>query len=320
MPKYVISAVTLLILACFDTAGAAESAPAPDTAAEEQAIHHTLEGFTNAFNRGDAAGMSQAFTAQAEFIDEEGTGLQGREAIRQLFEQYFAENQGAKLQLVLDGIRLVTPQVALEDGESTVTIVEKDLQTVRRYAAVFAKEGDKWLLASLREFPQADEFPTASEQLKALEWIIGDWVDESGDAVVATSCRWSDDGNYLLRDFNVKLAGQDALSGTQRIGVDPLTGRIKGWVFDSQGGHGETCWTANGDQWLVSATGVTADGEEASSTYLLKPQGKDRVLFKAMNRVVGQQVEPDIEVTLVRKPPAPADASGTSQPAKTLAR
>ena len=96
--------------------------------------------------------------------------------------------------------------------------------------------------------------------------------------------------------------GKELLTGTQRITVDPLTGTVKGWSFDSAGGYGESTWTKNGDSWLVRGTGVTSDGDVAAATYLIKPLAKDRIELKTMHKVVGDTVEADSTAILVRKP------------------
>jgi uncharacterized protein (TIGR02246 family) len=275
------------------------------TAAEEKAIRLTLEEFVKAFNANDAPALAATFTADAEYIDDGGNGVRGRTEIEKLFRRFFANNKGAQLQLSLDDVRLVTPTVALQDGESVVTLPARGAQSARQYGTVFAKQDQKWFLASVREFPETDDKPAPAERLKELEWLVGDWVDEGGDAVVAISCRWADDRKALVRDYSIKVKGKDALTGTQRLGVDPLTDQIKGWAFDSAGGHGETTWIKDGAQWLVKATAVTADGEAASATYVLKPLAKDRISWKTMHRVVGNRVDPDLEVIVVRKPPPP---------------
>ena len=45
----------------------------------------------------------------------------------------------------------------------------------------------RWLVASIRELPDKDL--SHHERLKELEWLVGDWVEETEDAVVATSVR-----------------------------------------------------------------------------------------------------------------------------------
>ena len=89
---------------------------------------------------------------------------------------------------------------------------------------------------------------------------MGDWVNESQAAVVATTCRWAKGGNFLDREFTMKTEGQPVLSGTQRIGWDPLKRQFKTWIFDSEGGHGEGYFTHTGNQWVVKVEGVGQDG------------------------------------------------------------
>jgi hypothetical protein len=118
---------------------------------------------------------------------------------------------------------------------------------------------------------------------------------------VNTTVKWSADKSHLVREFSVLQQGKELLTGTQRIAVDPLTGSVKGWSFDSAGGYGESTWTKNGDQWLIRGTAVTPDGDAAAATYILKPLTKDRLELKTMHKVVGDTVEADATSILVRK-------------------
>ena len=36
------------------------------------------------------------------------------------------------------------------------------------------------------------------------------------------------------------------------IGYDPVKGRLRSWVFDSEGGFGEGSWRQEGNKWLWS--------------------------------------------------------------------
>jgi hypothetical protein len=42
-------------------------------------------------------------------------------------------------------------------------------------------------VASIRESPS--ETPSAHDRLGELEWMLGDWVDESADAVILSTCK-----------------------------------------------------------------------------------------------------------------------------------
>lgn len=306
MPSRRLAVPSLLLLAgfaggiVFGIGGHQPPAAAPANP-DQAAVHKVLETLANGFNAGDAKAAAAAFAPTAEFVDDDGNRAEGAAAIEALLAKFFAANKGAKLALTPDGVRTVAPGVALEDGESVVTVPDKGTQSTRRYAMTYAKLDGNWKIVSIREYPEVDELVPAAEAMKALEWIIGEWVDEGEDAVLTVSCKWSTDKSYILRDFSVRQQGREVLAGTQRIGVDPLTGLIRGWSTDTAGGYGETTWTRNGDSWLVRGTGVTADGEPAAATNLLKPIGKDRIEWKVMHKVVSDTVEPDSTTILVRK-------------------
>ena len=82
--------------------------------------------------------------------------------------------------------------------------------------------------------------------------MVGEWIDDGGNVVVRSSCRWSDDGNFLLQEFNLQIGEREAQRVTQRIGWDPLAKRIRSWVFDSDGGFGESVWARDGDAWIIN--------------------------------------------------------------------
>ena len=121
-----------------------------------------------------------------------------------------------------------------------------------------------------------------------------------------TSCKWSEDGNFLIRYFTMKTQGQPVLSGTQRIGWDAVKHQFKMWVFDSEGGFGDGYFTRDGDRWLIKAEGVRQDGHPASATNIITRLGKDRMSWQSVDRTLGGGAIPGIsEFTVVRKPPDP---------------
>jgi hypothetical protein len=92
---------------------------------------------------------------------------------------------------------------------------------------------------------------------------------------------------------------------SQRIGWDPVAKRIRSWVFDSEGGFGESLWARDGDSWIIKATGVRPDGKIASATNVFVPAGKDAYVWRSRDRIIGDEVSPPMEVKVVRKPPQP---------------
>ncbi len=130
-----------------------------------------------------------------------------------------------------------------------------------------------WSPAPATWCPTTDVIPI-SERLKPLEFLIGDWVDESEEAMIAGSYRWGEGRKFLTHEFTVKRAGSPLLKGTQRIGWDPLRHTIMSWTFDSRGGHGEGTWTWDRNHWLIKMQGVSAAGQPSSATAFLTPLGR----------------------------------------------
>ena len=289
------------------SATVAESVKAddPNASPDETAVHKALEEFVVAFNAGDAKKLAASLTENAEYIDDESNRVQGSAEIGDLLSKYFTANKGAKIQITPDGARSVAPGVVVEDGESVITVPDKKTQSVRKLTLIYAKIAGIWKIASVREYPEESEVMTPEERLQELSWFIGEWVDEGGDALVTNVVRLSPDKTHLMRDFTVMQEGEELLKGMQWIGVDPLTGNIKGWSFDTAGGRSENTWAKTGNDWLVRSTGVTSDGDESGATFIFKPVGKDRIELKVMHKVVGGTVEADSTAIMVRKAPSP---------------
>jgi hypothetical protein len=172
---------------------------------------------------------------------------------------------------------------------------------------IYARRDGRWLVAGEREYP--GEEPSIRDRLKEMEWLLGDWVDESEEAVILTTCRYTPDRAFLLREIRIEVGGKDVMTGTQRIGWDPEARQFKSWEFDSEGGHGEGLWArAGAARWLVKARCVLADGRVATATHHVGADRGDAIRWKTTDRTVGDEALPDIaEYVLVRRPPGPKE-------------
>jgi uncharacterized protein (TIGR02246 family) len=283
------------------SAGAAETQK-PDNKSDEAAIRAAVESYVAAYNRGDAKAVADHWSDTADWVSPSGERFQGRQAIQQEMESLFAESKGLKIEVKDPTVRLVSPDVALEEGTVRV-VLPGEAPSDSTYIAVHAKKNGRWKLESVRETSLPE--PDPHEQLKQLEWMVGEWVDESPTETVEHRCHWSKDGHYLLGEFVVQWEGLPAMKGDLRIGWDPLTKQIKSWVFDSEGGYAEGYWTRLGEGWIVKMTGVRSDGSTASATNSYVPLRRDQYRYSSVDRIVGGQSEPDQTVTIVRKPPQP---------------
>lgn len=283
---------------------AASGVASEKISADEQAIRATGETFAKAYSEHDAKAVAAHFTVDAEYVDQEGMMVVGRPAIEASLATFFTENPDCWLKLNIVTIRLVSPGVAIEDGTTSVGRAEGALAEHGRYTAVHVKTGGKWLTASTRDYALKVGRQHAG-QLQQLDWLVGNWVDEGDDSIVDFSCQVVDNGNFLLREFTVKIAGQAAISGSQRIGWDPLTGKLRAWTFDSEGGYGVGIWRHDGDRWIYKSTGITADGQAASGTSIYTLVSGHEMTWQAIDREIDGVRLPDTdEYTLVRAPPS----------------
>ncbi len=271
-------------------------------ATTDAAIRESAKKLAAAFNAGKADEVAGMFLPKGELIDEAGTVYQGTQEIKELLAAFFQKFPGTKLALNIESIRQVGP-VAIDEGTRTMTVPDSDLKSQFRYIAVWAKGDLGWRLASFRDFAD-DSLPTAHENLQSLSWLVGDWINEGADGKVAISYRWSDDKNFLLGEFQVLGSDGAIRKSTQRIGWDPSLGRIRSWLFDADGGFAEGQWTVVDDGAVIKASSVNPDGTTASVTMNVMNKDKDRFTIEGTDRVVGDLLEDDFEITVTRRPPA----------------
>ena len=297
-------AIALALYAARD-ARAQEAKPSPD----EAAIHQAAIAFVDAYNAKDAAAISALFAEKARVETADGEVVEGIEKIKAGFEGVFKSEPDAQLSLTMDSLIFLTPDVAIEQGATEFFPDGETLTTRSKYLVAHLKKDGKWKMVSARTM--GEETVSNYEYLRQLKFMVGDWIDEDPDSVVEAKIDFDEEKNFLIHDFNVRRGRDIVQKGTHRIGWDPQAKRIRGWVFDSQGGFGETSWDEVDGSWVVKSTGVTADGNSGTATRTLTPEG-DRIRVRISDRIANGQRVPDIEFMMVRKPPKPVTASATS--------
>jgi len=302
-----ICACILVVLLC-------SRAPSDDKASDKnsEVVKKALAALSAAFNAHDAKAIGELFTQSGEFISGDDDVFEGREAITKEFAALFENKQKNKIELTAEDIREISPGILTVECVASFPAGEDSEAAEVDFVALLVKQSDaRWLLASVRsEGERSLRSPHA--HLKRLEWLLGEWVDESDESTMHTNSRWSDDGHFILTDFAIHVAGRKAMSGTQRIGWDGSLDKFKSWVFDSEGGHSEGIWTEIDDRWVVKATGVRPDGEACSATHTYERKGADAYLFSVTDRIVGDESQPDFTATVVRKPPEPERPAGVA--------
>ncbi len=295
--------VLAVILALAGLLGSSVPLRAEDTVAgqnEEQAIRKAAQDYLTAVARGDAKALAEYWTADGDLVDESGHASPAKQIIAQV-QQATGQPARAPVSIQDSKIRFVAPNVALEDG-STQTEGPNG-KVSGRFLAVWVKQEGKWRLASLRE--ARNDASAAESALAGLDELAGQWSGQNDGTIIDIAAEWNPTHTYLLRDLTTTRDGKTLLSGTQRIGWDPLTGTIRAWVFDNSGGRGEATWTRVGKSWLVVGTHLLPNGQQTvtRNTYTLEKE--NTLVWHAQVTLPNGRSLPEATIKLERKSETP---------------
>lgn len=293
-----------ILFICIAMLCGAATTRAADQAADQAAIERAIKSYTAAFNARDAEALAAHWSPEAVYINPlTGSQVEGREAITKEFDAILAELKDTKLAVDVESIRFISPGVAVENGVAKLISADGQPQE-SSYTAIHVKRDGKWLLDRVTE----EEVPVVLshyEQLKELEWMIGDWVDADDQDRIETTCAWTRNKNFITRSFTVSVQGRIDMAGMQVIGWDAAAKQIRSWVFDSDGGVAEGRWTKKDNRWSVATTGTLPDGRKASSVSIITYVDDDQFKWQSVNRTVDGELLPNIdEVAVVRAPAA----------------
>jgi uncharacterized protein (TIGR02246 family) len=283
-----------------------KTAADPANAEEEAAIHKAARAYVAAYAKGDADTVIATWTPDAEFIDDDGKVYRGRETLGPMFTKSLPSYKGYKITGKLTSIRFIKPDVALVDGEQTFTPPRGE-PDVSRFTSVWVKTDGQWRIRSARDLtPEPAGETVAGRRLREFEWLIGDWVGgEADDATVHLKISWALNKAFLLQEYEVKHKQGHSSKVTQLVGWDPVTGQIKSWVFDDQGGYGEALWKRNGNSWSAESTGVLPDGGSGSAVNVMKYRDDNSFIWQSVRREADGQPLPDIEAKFTRQSAKP---------------
>jgi uncharacterized protein (TIGR02246 family) len=286
--------ITPLALGVGLSARPASAAAPGDNANDEAAIKKNAEAFIAAFDKGDAQAVAAFWTPDGDYVDETGRHMKGREEIEKAFAEFFSENKGLKARIHTESLRFVTPDVAIEDGVTSVSEPDGGPPSRARYTVVHVKKDGQWQLSSVRDTPYAP--PSNYEHLKELEWAIGDWANESDKGGAArVSFEWAEGQNFIHGTFTDTFKNIEISGGTQTIGWDPIKKQLRSWTFDEDGGFGEATWTRDGDRWVIKSVLVLPDGKKVAATNIVTHVDADAITWQSKDRTVDGKPVPDIK-------------------------
>jgi uncharacterized protein (TIGR02246 family) len=279
-----------LIAACASVLSFAIAMPLRGQAAESSpdeasAVRAAAEQYFEAVRRGDVEEMRRMWTTDGEYVDASGRVIKAQSLLQDARNAPQGNIKSTDAAAPTSSLRFVTPDVAIEDGTCDLGASGGGSAVNGRFSVVWVKREGHWLLDSVREAVATN--PASGDQLHPLDWLLGEWIGQSGDAVILVSSHWSEGGNYIVRDFVFLSEGDELLTGTQRIGWDPSAGKIKSWMFDSNGGSGEGYWRRDGQRWIVDSEEVMPDGKKASASTIFTPGDANHFVWEVQSAKVG---------------------------------
>ncbi len=284
------------------TAGQAPKTPAAPAAQPEErkpdraAVQKAIDGFAAAFQKGDGKAVAALWTAEGEYVGDDGTTIRGRAALEKDYAEFFAKNPENTLDVDVDSIRFPSRDTAVVEGHFKLRTGKTKELVVSRCSFLYAREDGKWLIAIAREWP-GDGL-----SLRDLEWLIGTWESKRDGVTVSTKYAWTANKSFLRSDFSVTRDGTTS-TGMQMIGKMPSTGGLHTWTFEDEGGIGDTDVTRDGKKWVFAARGSTADGRVLTATNIMTPIDADSFLWQSVGRTLDGEAladQPPIKVTRVK--------------------
>ena len=286
------------------SANCAEEPPSDITGLHQAATH-----FVTAYNNKDAVSIAALFTENGEITDLDAEHvIIGRADIEAHYKEILAAADAPLAAVEVTSVRLVAPNVAVEDGTLHFTPPGKN-EPARSitYAAVLLKSSaGAWQIASTRSLGDV----TGPEgHLGDLESRLkGDWTGQRDGLRMDLAFGWDDSGKFISGELLVTSPDAKPLTTDARFGWDGAKKSIACWTFDSGGGFATATWTPDGDDaWTVRTEGTTADGEAMSANQHLVFESQDTFVWTATERLIDGAKQPDTELRVVRRAPEPAD-------------
>jgi uncharacterized protein (TIGR02246 family) len=267
----------------------------------DEELNMVINNYVAAYSTGDIDQVMGFWAENADFVDIRGRFHEGRDLISALFRRGFAENPGRTLQLNSASRKLLSPNVAMDDG--ILVLSSPDGESVRgRYTVVWSKVDGDWRIRSARDIPIDVELPPDEAQgppLEELAWLVGKWEANTDKYKIKLDCDWTLDKNFLAQTFHVNSSDEDFQVVTY-IAFDPAEGRYRSWFFDSRGGFGSGSWSVSDKVYRVNIVMVVPDGRIGSSVMSWEPVDADTVKWRATEREIGGEILPDTEQSYMR--------------------
>lgn len=296
-----------------DIAPAPKSSSKPSFDPEIAALESLAHRYVTAYNAKAIDDLVALYTIDAELVDEIDARVAiGNEGIRAFYEAAFTATPTRQISLEVLSVRQLAENVVVEEGLAHFSGEDREIEeSVVSYSAILVKGQDNtWKIASSREI---ETMRFESDPLEEILPLVGDWTFQGDQVQMDLSLYLSNSGRFIMGSAVVTTAADGAMETEIRIGYDADRDVVRWWTFDERGGFADGIWQALESSWLIRSSGVTADGEPTSALQELKFASNDSMVWHSTHRFLDGLPLPDLDLRLVRRPPAPASLFSPSE-------
>jgi uncharacterized protein (TIGR02246 family) len=295
----VVTAFTLVFLGFSFMTAQDKPAKGPDREADKLAIDSLIKAIVQAFNNRDAAAIAANWTAEGEYVRNNGELIRGRADIQKGYAEFFKTLKGKPtLEFQADSLRFTSADSAVSRVTLRLKNDQGELVGSCWRDTTLVRDGGQWKVATVHEWDRDNSF---DDSLKDLEWLIGTWRMAANDREVTTTYEWDENKPFIRGKYAVKEGAKVVESGTHRFAKDNAEGGIRSWVFQSDGGFGGGLWARDGKNWTVDFYGVTPDGKRLTATVMYVRVDANTFTWQSVNQAVDDQPIADTQPIKVTK-------------------
>ena len=145
----------ILFLAILVLAFAATSSLAIAANTALAGVSDARTNFVNAFNARDLPGVAKTYAPTVDWVDMHGNVRRGKDEVLKATQAMWTGV--AKLTLTSTSTKLLSSSIAIDSG--VLTLKTSDGEFNARYTAVLMKDGDRWVVVSLRNMAPVSTTP-----------------------------------------------------------------------------------------------------------------------------------------------------------------
>jgi uncharacterized protein (TIGR02246 family) len=295
----VVAGTVLLVLGTGFMTFQEKTGQSPSREADKKAIDKLTNEMIDAFNNKNAAAIAANWTADGEFIRNDGEPIRGRAEIEKGYADFFKTFKGkSRVQVQIDNLRFLSKDTAISDVTLRLKNAEGEEVASSWRNTLLVREDGQWKVAVVREW---DRDIGLDVSLSELGWLIGSWQASGKDKDVTLTYEWDENKVFIRGKYAVKEGAKIVESGMQFIGKDNAEGAIRSWVFQSDGGFGGGVWTREGKKWSVDVYGVTPEGKELTATSIYVHVDPNTFTWQAVGQAINGEPVADTEPIKVTK-------------------